>query len=234
MADDSQPMKPVPQVKDILEVFLGLLRRSGLVLGLLAGGLALANLLLGLGDRLVFGEDRPNFGLLSFTLLALPFFVGAAVHRVLWDWVPDLPEALDVAAMAYLQMLGVMIVTRILISLGFALLILPGFLAILFLTLAPVIIIAEGPGIARAVGESAQRISRIFVPVLLAYLVFAIGMLVAAFVVSIFLTIVSAGSGLAINAGVSAVFSICHVVFAVAIYLALQGRSGPQPATLDA
>ena len=234
MADGKQPMNTAPQLPDILGVLAELLRRSGAVLGLLVAGLGLANLLLGFVDGIVFPGDRPGFGLISFTLLAVPLFAGAAAHRVLWDWSPGLSESLDVGTKAYVQLLGVIIISRIIVSVGLALLVLPGLVAIIFLSLAPVIIISEGPGIGRAIGESVQRIAGAFVQVLLAYLVFGIGMLIAAFAVSFPLTLLTGGSERVMGAAVGALFSIGHVVFATAIYLALQGRSGPQPAMSDA
>ena len=231
MDDLSPQLKPSPQVRDILGIFAELLRGSWKVLAILLAGLALGFLILRLADGLVFGEDHPDFAVLSFTTLAVPFFAGAAAHRVLWDWAPGLSECLDVSGRAYLQLLGVIAISRWIIGFGFDLLVLPGLAAIMLLSLAPIIIVAEGPGIFRAISTSARRIAGAFITVLLAYGVFLVALGFAVFVYAIPLVIISGGGETALfNAGFSAFLSLAHLVFAAAIYLALNGHSGPQPA----
>lgn len=230
MSDETEHMKPAPQVTDILGVFAELFRGSGKMLAILLCGLWLSLFILRLADGLAFGDDRPDFAVLSFTLLAVPFFAGAVIHHVIWDWAPGLAESFDVAARAYLHLLGVAIASRLIIGFGFALLILPGLAAIMLLSLAPVIIIAEGPGVLRAIAQSARRIAGAFVTVMLAYGVFLVGMMAALFAFSIPLAIVSGGQSDLFSSGISAFLSIGHFIFACAIYLALKGKSGPQPA----
>jgi hypothetical protein len=225
-----QQIEPSPQVRDILGVFAELLRGSWKVLAILLAGLALSFVILRLADGLVFGDDHPDFAVLSFTTLGVPFFAGAAAHRVLWNWTPGLSECFDVAGKAYFQLLAVIAISRLIIGFGFNLLVLPGFAAIIFLSLAPVITVAEGPGIFRAISESARRIAGAFIKVLLAYGIFLVGLVFAVLVFSIPLIILSGGGQTALfNAWFSAFLSLAHLVFAAALYLALNGHSGPQP-----
>jgi len=53
---------------------------------------------------------------------------------------------------AYASLLGVLLLSRLAAMVGFSLLILPGLVAVVLLSLGPVIMIAERPGVMSALG----------------------------------------------------------------------------------
>lgn len=168
-----------------------------------------------------------SFYFLSLSLVPLAFATGMVAHRLLWDWQPSLGECAQIASRAFLPLLAVLALTRLAISLGFVLLILPALAAFILLALAPIILMAERRPVMACMTASVQRLLPHIMKILGAYIVFLL-----VFVGGIFFMVVVAvlfigflpddGTREAVlDAGLSAVASLLHTSYAVAIYMAL-------------
>ena len=164
---------------------------------------------------------------LSLSLIPLAFATGMVAHRLLWEWQPSLGECAGIAARAFLPLLAILALTRLAIAVGFVILLLPALAAFILLALAPVILMAERRPIPSCMIASVERLLPHILKILGAYIVFLL-----VFVAGVFLMVIVSvlfigflpddGTREAVlDAGLSAVASLLHTSYAVAIYMAL-------------
>lgn len=219
----------------IVRDFLGLLASHWTVLAPVWAGASLGIYGLGALGR-AFGVTGVPLGSgLDLTLVATALLVGVLAHRLLWPWRPELSECLDVALRAFLPMLATLFLARLAIAVGFAMLILPGLVVAVFVSLAPIVLMAEGPGIGRAFRESVRLVARdgwvVFGALIAGYLMFALAFAMLSLVWAFALG--SANSNDAgFAAALSALMSLFQTVMATAIYRQLKSAGDVPP--LDA
>ncbi len=216
-------------VGEIFPVFVGLARASWreilliwliVTIGVLAAQ-ALASLL----------PIPAAFLGLTPAIFPVAFGTAMAAHRLLWPTAPDIAECADVAMRAFPTILAVIAIRQVAISIGFTLLVLPGLAAAVFLLLAPVIVMAEGPGLRAAFERSFRLVVSIGWAVLALLLISALAGLILLVPIAILATPVAMfGEGMlqrVVEAGATAAFPLAFTVMGVAIYL---HRATPGPA----
>lgn len=178
----------------------------------------------------LIGYDPKDMGMfLQANLLPIAFITGAVAQATLWGEPGDpVTTCLDVATRAFIPLLAITLVSRIVISAGLVALVLPGIALTMLFGLSGVIMIAERPSVFRALKESVLRVWRSFGAVLVSYIVYLISLLVLAFASAFAGGIVAAflpGSldGQVVGGAMTAMFSLSHTVFAVAIYKEISG-----------
>ncbi|MEM7766131.1 MAG: hypothetical protein AAF253_01425 [Pseudomonadota bacterium] len=229
MSDRSRP-DPIGHrwqpVSDVFPIFINLVRASWRQLlaiwGLVTGGvLTLSSVLAAL--------PVPPLVFLGVTPAILPVAFGSAMaaHRLLWPSAPRLAACADVAMRAFIPLLVVIAMRQVLMQLGFSMLVLPGLAAAVFLLLAPVVVMAEGPGLQNAFQRSATLILPIGWAVLgLLFLSALSGLLLLVPIALVAVPLAALGEGTLeafVEAGATAAFPLAFTTMGVAIYLYVTG-----------
>ncbi|MEL6388145.1 MAG: hypothetical protein AAFR41_08045 [Pseudomonadota bacterium] len=226
MTDRSRP-DPIRErwrpVGDVLPLFIRLVRASWVELlviwviataGVLATTLATA--------AIGFSATPSLFGV-SLAILPVTFGTAMAAHRVLWPTAPTLMECLDVAARAFGALLVVIAIRQVAMTFGFSLFFLPGLAAAVFMVLAPIIVLAEGPGLQAAFQRSAMLVLPIGWAVLVLLLISAlVGLVLLVPMAIIAMPLSTFGDDTLqtfIEAGATASFPLAFTVMGAALYL---------------
>ncbi|MEO0466848.1 MAG: YciC family protein [Pseudomonadota bacterium] len=173
-------------------------------------------------------ETQALMGVFGLDIVPTAFFTAAAAHAVLWAWRPTIRECLEVAARAFAMMLLVLVIYRLAFIFGLAMLILPGLAVIVLFTFAPVIVMAERPGVVQSFLGSWHITRRNIGPMVGGYILFLLACLGGLVIGGIAAATASIGLSDALSSVVqdsllSAVFSLLHISFAASAYKALVG-----------
>lgn len=184
----------------------------------------------------VFGWQPDDLiTLFDFDLLPVAFITAATAHAVLWGRPGEgAVGSMSVALQAFVSILAVTVLVRLAVLLGFLFLVLPGIAISVLLGLSAVIMMAERPGILASLTQSVQRVWSAIGPVIGGYVVYVlslVGLLFGAVIVSSVLGALMPGpwSETMAFALLSAVLSVSHTVFAVAVYQVLAEASRAEP-----
>ena len=172
------------------------------VLGLI--GSSLSPLLILLGAQIAGGFAIHYFAVLlphaiaptatfALNLLLTTIISAAAIHTLLWASHPQIDEAFSIALRALIPFAAVSIAVKMIVGVGFLLMLLPGMAAFLLLSLAPVFMMAERPSIKDALITSAQISVRYVITLLFVFLAMAVISAVVLLLFVIFGMITSAG-----------------------------------------
>lgn len=173
-------------------------------------------------------------GVLNLQVIPAALFTGAVATYCIWGHGLRAMEgarmALTAALQAFVPLLILLVVARIVITIGTLTLILPGLAIIMLLTLAVPIMMAERPGLLASVLQSVKRSASVFGPLLGCYIIFLLtlfGAMFATVFVSMFAAVLvpEAAVELVVFSAMGATFTSVHTVFCSAIYLTL--RYGP-------
>jgi len=209
-------------VGEVLPVFIGLARASGRELGII-WALMVAGILALSAVWTAIGWQRPGFLGLTPAILPVAFGTAMAAHRMLWPRAPSLAECADVAMRAFPYVLAVLAIRQVAMTLGFSLLVLPGLAAAVFFLLAPVVVMAEGPGIRTAMIRSARLVLPVSWAVLALLFIAALGGLVLLVPIAILAVPLSLFGETVlqhiVEAGAIAAFPLTFTTMGTAIYL---------------
>lgn len=184
----------------------------------------------------IFGwEPGDLVTLFDFDLVPIAFLTAATAHSVLWGKPGEgAVGSMSVAVRAFVPILAVTVLVRIAVLTGFLLVVLPGLAMIVLLGISAVIMMAERPGILSSLVQSVQRIWSAIGPVIGGYVVYVLSLVGLLFGATMIATIAAAFVPSSVSeqiafAALSAVLSISHTVFAVAVYQVLNEASKATP-----
>lgn len=176
---------------------------------------------------MIFGfEAGAVMGVFGLDIVPTAFFAAAVAHAVLWDWRPGVRESLDVALKAFVTMLIILALYRLLFMIGLAFLFIPGLIIVFIFTFAPVLVMAQRPSIIQAFFGSFQIIKD-HVPAMIAgYIVFFLACVGTLFVGAVVAGIATIGlseaaTDVILEAMLATVLSVLHITFAASAFKAV-------------